>query len=106
MRAKPTSAGARAAAPAGGAASRRRAATAIRTPRSGRSSCSPIWTPIRSWSRNWAALRRFRRWRRRADENGGFWALQRLFLLRLADQLVDLLGEIGVLPQHAIDLLG
>ena len=41
--------GARAAAPAGGAASRRRAATAIRIPRSARSSSSPISTPTRRW---------------------------------------------------------
>ena len=37
---------------AGGAASRRRAATATRIPRSARSSCSPISTPTRSWSRS------------------------------------------------------
>jgi catechol 2,3-dioxygenase-like lactoylglutathione lyase family enzyme len=31
---------------------------------------------------------------------------RRLFLSGLADQLVDLLGELGVLAQHAVDLLG
>ena len=47
--------GAPAAAPAGGAASRRPAAAAIRTPRSARSSSSPISTPTRSWSPSSAA---------------------------------------------------
>ena len=52
----------------GGAASRRRARRAIRTPRSARSSSSPISTPTRSWSPSSAAIRQFRRQCRRTAE--------------------------------------